>query len=143
MRLPLIGTVEVAGKLFTVSELKLGSELKLILLLREMYERQKGSAYKRLQPMLDEMTPADRAEAIANLTRAKVNNDLPGAEAEQLARMTPEGVALELWMRARKHHPGLTQEEVRAIITDVNCQDVHDEMRAVITPKTGEDDSKS
>ncbi len=57
--------------------------------------------------------------------------------------MTPEGVALELWMRARKHHPGLKQEEVQAVITETNCQDVLDDIMGVLTPKQGDDDSKS
>lgn len=143
MSQPLIGTVEVAGKVFTVSEMKFASEFRLGLLLRELYEKKQGSPYKRLQPMLDEMTPADRAEAVAAAARARIQNDLPGGDARELARQTKEGVALELWMRARKHHPGLKQEEVQAIITDVNCLDVLDDLTEALTPKNGDDDSKS
>ncbi len=140
---PLIGIVEVAGKAFTVSEMKFGSEYRLGLLLRQMYERQQGSPYKRLLPMLDEMTPADRATAVDAAARAKIASELPGGDAREMARQTPEGVALELWMRARKHHKGLTQKEVEAVVTEANCQDVLDDIIDVLTPKQGSDDSKS
>lgn len=141
---PLIGTVTVAGKVFTVSEMKFASELKLGILLRQLYEQQQGNSYRRLIPDLDAMTPADRATAVAEWTRSKIANNLPGGDARELARMTPAGTALELWMRSKKYHPGLTLDEVKAIVTETNCEEVMGDIVEALTPKDGnDDDSKS
>jgi hypothetical protein len=68
--------------------------------------------------------------------------ELPGLDAMNEARTSPKGVALELWMRARKAHAGLRVEECEAIITEVNCLDVLQSMINELTPEDGEE-SKS
>ena len=143
MSKPLIGMVTVAGKVFTVEAMSLNKELRLGMKLRQLYEVENGSVYAKLRPILDEMTPIDRSDAVAVLTRTKVAGDLPGGDARELARLTPKGAALELYTRARKNHPGLTLAECEAIVTKINCEEVIEDIEEALTPKDGDDDSKS
>jgi len=75
--------------------------------------------------------------------RSEAAMELPGYDAMLMARTSPRGVALELWMRARKAHPDLTLKECEAIITDTNCLDVLSQIIRELTPPEGGDDSKS
>lgn len=132
---PLIGIVDAAGKAFTVSGMTTTEELHLLRLLRQLYEKQNGSPYARVKDMLEEMPAEYRAAAVAELTRTKIAGALPSVDAQELARVTPEGVSLELFMRAKKHHPDLRQEEVTALITSVNAMAVAAQIQAVLTPE--------
>lgn len=141
----LIGTVEVAGKVFTVSDLSAEGELHLGALLAKLYEKQNGSPYARAKDMIEEMPEKYRQWAITEAVRGKIAGETPGFQAWMEARRTPEGTRLELYMRARKHHPDLRQVEVDAIVNEMNYLDVLSEITRIISPakKEGEDDSKS
>lgn len=143
MSQPLIGHVEVAGKRFEVTELGWGEELRMGVLFRKMQAEQSGNAYRRTKAMIDEMPKNLQGDAIAACVRSEAAMELPGNDAMLLARTSPKGVALELWFRARKAHPGLRLDECEAIVTDTNCLDVLSDMIRELTPSEGGDDSKS
>lgn len=143
MSKPLIGTVEVAGKKFTVSELGYAEELRLGVLLRKMQAKEAGNAWRRTREMVEEMPKHLQAAAAAECVRAESAMELPGMDAMNMARTSPGGVALELWMRARKNHPGLTEAECQAIVTEANCLDVLQSIIDELTPTEGGDDTKS
>ncbi len=142
MSKPLVGTVEVAGKSFTVSELGYAEELRLNVLLRKMQAKEAGNAWRRTRDMIDEIPRHLQGPAVAECVRTEAAMELPGLDAMNEARTSPKGVALELWMRARKAHAGLRVDECEAIITEVNCLDVLQSMISELTPEEGED-SKS
>jgi len=139
---PLVGTVEVAGKAFTVTELGYAEELRLNVLLRKMQAKETGNAWRRTREMIDEIPKHLQGPAVAECVRSEAAMELPGLDAMNEARTTPKGVALELWMRSRKSHAGLRLEECEAIVTDVNCLDVLQSILDELTPEDG-DDSKS
>lgn len=142
MASPLVGTVEVAGKSFTVAELGYAEELRLNVLLRKMQAKETGNAWRRTREMIDEIPKHLQGPAVAECVRTEAAMELPGLDAMNEARTTPKGVALELWMRSRKAHPGLKLDECESIITEVNCLDVLQAMIDELTPDDG-DDSKS
>ncbi len=142
MSKPLVGTVEVAGKSFTVSELGYAEELRLNVLLRKMQAKEAGNAWRRTREMIDEIPRHLQGPAVAECVRTEAAMELPGLDAMNEARTSPKGVALELWMRSRKAHAGLRVEECEAIITEVNCLDVLQSMINELTPEEGEE-SKS
>ena len=141
MSVRMSGIVEIAGKSFTVNELNAGEEMRLALLLRQLYQKQQGHAYRRVKEMIAEMPKEQQGYGVAECVRIEAQGELPGANAMELARTTPDGVALELWMRARKNHPEVTEAAFRAIVTEANCLDVYSDMIRVLTPEG--DDSKS
>lgn len=143
MTTPLVGMIEVAGKNFTVSELGYAEELRLNVLLRKMAAKESGNAYRRTREMIDEIPKHLQSAAVAECVRTEAASELPGLDAMNMARTTPGGVALELWMRARKQHPGLSEKECQAIVTEVNCLDVLQAMIDAVTPAEAGDDSKS
>jgi len=135
------GFIDVAGKTFTVNELNVGQELRLELLLRQLYQKQNGNSYKRVKDMIAEMPKEERPFAVAECVRIEAQGELPGQNAMLLARTTPQGVALELWMRTRATHPEVTVDAFEAIVNELNCLEIHSEMIRVLTPET--DDTKS
>jgi hypothetical protein len=138
-----VGTVEVAGKKFTVQELGYAEELRLGVLLRKLHAEEHGNAWKRTRAMIEEIPRHMQGPSVAECVRIEAAGELPGLDALNEARTSPKGVALELWMRARKNHKGLALEECQAIITDVNCLDVLQDMLDALTPTEVGDDSKS
>ena len=140
---PLIGTVNVAGKVFTIGELGHGEELRLGMLLKKMYAAESGNSYRRAKEMIEEMPRHLQGEAIAACVRSEAAGELPGHDAMLMARTSPKGVALELWMRARKHMEGIQQRECEAIVTESNCLEVLSDMIRELTPSEGGDESKS
>ena len=143
MSTPLVGFVTVAGKSFTVTELGYAEELRLNVLLRKIQAEETGNAYRRTKEMIDEMPKHLQGAAVAECVRSEAAAELPGFDAMNMARTSPRGVALELWMRSRKNNPALTVKECEAIVTEVNCLDVLQSILDVLTPPEGGDDSKS
>lgn len=72
---------------------------------------------------------------IAALVGMKAN---PSPDAVHEYRMTPNGVALELYLRTRETHPEISYEKIRATITEVNALEIFCQIMDVIT-----DDKKS
>jgi len=136
------GFVTVAGQTFTATQLNAGELLRLALLLRQLYQKQQGHAYRRVKDMIAEMPKEQQGYGVAECVRIEAQGELPGQSAEHLARTTPEGVALELWMCIRKNHPEVTLDALKAIITDVNCLDVYSDLQDVVTPPGESDDTK-
>ena len=56
-------------------------------------------------------------------------------------RFDVEGIAVELYHRARAAHPKLTLDQVRAVITVANAGDVSDQLEKIL--KAGQTDKKS
>lgn len=136
------GMVTVAGQTFTVSELNVGEEMRLALLLRQLYQKQNGNAYRRVKEMIGEMPKEQQPYAVAECVRIEAQGELPGSNAMELARTTPQGVALEMWLRIRKDHPEVSQAALEAIINDVNCLDVYSDIIRVLTPEDSEDSKR-
>ena len=74
--------------------------------------------------------------------------DPPSYETVMRFRSSPEGVAVELWHRAKGQSPGLKLDQIKAIVTEANNVQIFQQMKEITTgsdkgAKSGTDDTKS
>lgn len=79
-----------------------------------------GQVYERALPLLDRLTPQDRATALQRV----IDEELDETSLAMRGRRTAEGVAVELFARARAKSPSLELKHLRAVITGVNAEEV-------------------
>lgn len=142
------GTVQIGTRTIFVEPLPFRQEVALVESLRKLAKEQSGDFLKAVEPTLDRLdkmkTPAAAARAaifIETVARMEARGELPGEDAAETARRTPKGVALELWYRSRRLHPTVELPELEAVITGVNAESVHWQIREALG--STKDDSKS
>jgi len=70
--------------------------------------------------------------------------DPPSYEAVMRFRSSPEGVAVELWHRAKGQSPGLRLDEIKAIVTEANNTHIFQQITEITSgSKRGTNDTKS
>lgn len=135
------GTVKLGDRLLYVEPLPHRQEQALLDDLRKLAKVQGTDFLKPMEPMLERLMSEAKNRphvagwmqiAIETAARMTANGDLPGSDAAEVARRSPEGVALELWYRTRRTHPSITQPELAACITAVNAADVHWQIREAL-----------
>jgi hypothetical protein len=129
-----VGVVRVGDLEVTVAPLPLSAESVLDRRLRRGAQERHGDYYTRCRAMLDAMAdyPGDRLEAVREITRMTASGAAVSAAAVVDFRLSPEGVALELYARGRGATPGLTLEGLKAIITEANVDEVAGQLHAAI-----------
>lgn len=133
-----VGVVDVAGVQVTIAPLSQKEERLLWRRLRKGAEQDQSStslferpAVKRLLTSLQSV-PAAYVESIRELTRLAAAADEVTETRLFAFRGSPAGVALELFERGRKATPGLDLAGLQALITDINADDVFEEMMAIV-----------
>lgn len=139
---PATGTVDVAGRVFVVTELPTEAEFGFGSMLRLKAREQMGpgSFFAPALPVADWLRSQDRHGEANGLLRTAAELVLSKAGASDDAgydyRQSPDGVAFELFTRTRATHPEATEKELRAVITAVNAAHVHQQIvRAISGPK--------
>lgn len=136
------GGMVVVGELtFSVGKLSVSGERQLRRGLEGVARTQRDASHTAaLHKFWSELRAAgltdEWAVSVRHATDA-VTGPVSGAELFD-ARTSPNGVALELFLRTRKAHPQVTLEAIKAIITDDNADAVFEAMLAAVT-----DDQKS
>lgn len=91
----------------------------------------------------DEMAglkPEDRVLLVREYAKVKSTRRAPN-EIEVIQLITSAaGVAMQLWLAARRNHPGLSLDDVRKLVTDSNAIQVSVDMDAALEPDDGEPD---
>lgn len=128
-----IGTLEI-----TVTPMSKVEERSLRRQLRAAAEATATDYFTRCARLLDAMKaqPAAYTEAVREITRLTATG--PKVSEEQLLeyRVSPAGVARELFVRGRTATPGLTAEGLAAIITEANVEDVAGQMWDIVSGGT-------
>jgi len=123
------------------------SQSKELALLNDLARRAKaqfgpGGFFQKSKPALDWLKEQKRTTeyqmAVARIAEMEASGSLPSGEAVESFRQTPEGVAVELFWRTREPHAEVTLDELRAVITETNCLEVHLGIIEAVT-----DDNKS
>jgi hypothetical protein len=86
--------------------------------------REVAEALKDLETAGLAPAPEDRTALLAQAHRVKVAGEVPGDLITKCLRGR-EGVAFTLWVLTRNHHPELTYESCKGLITDDNRLDVY------------------
>lgn len=131
-----VGSVRIeGGLLIVVTPLTMTEERALRRLLIKAAEEHTGDYFTRCAKLLKAMqaVPGAYLEAIREITRLTATGPAVSDEHFFEFRNSPTGVALELFYRGRKATPGLDQAALAAIITDVNVDDVGEQLRAVLS----------
>lgn len=129
------GAVAVAGRAFPVTPLSAAGERGLRAELRAIaVERDgPGGLFARLAPRLDWLmkhAPAHYPAAVD----AIIDRENRGGDPDMTgAYQSPAGVAVQLFHRSRAAVPGLTLDEVRAVVTAANAADVLAAMEEAVT----------
>lgn len=116
-------TVEVLDRVFTLSPLNLREDLTLDAFHRKNIKR--GQVYADMKDVLAKAAPEHRATILAEITKIEAGGS---PLALQESQMSPEGVAFELWLRAKKADPTLSLKELTAVITEANNYEVYEAM---------------
>lgn len=89
------------------------------------------------------LKPEERVLLIREYARAKGTRREPTeGEATQLVYSAP-GVAMQVWLAARRHHPGLTKEAVAKLVTEANWEQVISDLDAAVGADEDPDDPKA
>jgi hypothetical protein len=135
------GTIQIGSLIFAVQELSIEGEIglraKLRALTRESFGP--GSFYANVLPVAkwarEQGQHQDAAALVASIAPLVATKTGASDDATEVYRQGPEGVAWELFFRTRKTHPESTREEIRAVINEANCLEVHLAMLEAIAPK--------
>ncbi len=121
-----VGLIRVAGLEITITPLSQGEELLLDRTLRRAAQEAHGDLYTPCKPLLEAMrdAPADRLEAVREITRLTASRAGVSAAAVFDFRTSAEGLALEIFARGRRATPGLTLDGLRAVVTAANADEV-------------------
>lgn len=142
------GTVRVGELAIYVEPLPFRQEVALFDELRKLAKAQNGDFLKAVEPMLDRLAKIKTPEAAARagviletVARMEARQELPGDDAAEQARRTPKGVAMEVWYRSRRMHPGIQLRDLEAVILGEDLAlEIHFQIREALGAK---DDSKS
>jgi hypothetical protein len=133
------GPVIVADRVFQVKPLELDAEIEISDEMRRLAFKQLGHGgyFAEARPLLDWLNAngmqGAAAAHIKNLSDLQAKKELPSGDAAEQARRTPEGVALELFLRTRDTHPDVGKEDIAAVITSVNAPAIHASIKAAIS----------
>ena len=121
-----IGLVRIDAVEVTVTPLSQAEERSLDRALQRAAEADAGDHYTRCKPELDALkdSPADRIEFLREIARLSAKREPLSLAAMIAFRDSPAGVAIELYHRGRRATPGLTLAALRAVVTDVNVDEV-------------------
>jgi len=86
---------------------------------------------ERMRPVLDALPPDLKVEAVREMVRIQASGAVEEATMRQF-RVSPTGLAIDLWHRGKAHTPGLTLEKLRAIITEANAPEVAAQLHEII-----------
>jgi hypothetical protein len=134
-----LGTVTIAERVFEVAKLPTYGETGLY---RELCKRAKaefgpGGYFSVMKPQLNwlasEKMFAERAQVIAEITRLEASRTAVGDDVYEQYRLTPAGLACELYWRMRSTHPDVTEADLLAIITEANAVDVWVQLGEVLS----------
>lgn len=123
----------------TVSELSLAGEMDIINMLRARAKQFYGPSifYKNIKAVLDDKTVDEefkrelRTQAAANTTSGAAVHD----DAVVAFRISPEGVALEMFLRSRNQNSEILEKEFQTIINLANASQVRLGMLEALNPK--------
>jgi hypothetical protein len=122
------GTMAIGDRLLTVGSLSTRAERSLYFELAEMVAAE-ADPFQRIAPVAERLLKEGKRDEHAVLIRiaaqATVGGDGPGPDTVMRARRTnPRVLCRELYRRAKPHHPELTEEELLAVITKANAEEV-------------------
>jgi len=86
---------------------------------------------ERMRPVLDALPLELKVEAVREMVRLQAFGVVDEAAMKQF-RISPSGLAIDLWHRGKAHTPGLTLEKLRAIITEANAPEVAAQLHEII-----------
>ena len=135
------GTVTVAGHPLLVRKLTTDGELGLQAALRAGAEKAvgRGGLFERFRPRLDYLGETKQFHVLDRVVRELTLLEADGAavtwEQVYAYRQTPAGAALELYHRTRLTHPGVSQQEIAALVTDANALHVSQQIDAAVTDR--------
>ena len=86
--------------------------------------REVAESLKELETAGLAVSPEDKTALLTQAHRVKVSGEVPGDLITKCLR-SREGVAFQLWVLTRKHHPELTCEECKGMVTEDNRLDVY------------------
>lgn len=87
-----------------------------------------GQAQGLTSEELEGLKPEERALLIREYARAKGTRREPTESEAVLAVFSPAGVAMQLWLAARRNHPELKKGDVAALVTEANYEQVLDDL---------------
>jgi len=125
-----VGTITIADRTIDVAKMPTYGEIGLW---RELSKRAKaeygpGGLFNVMKPQLAwlaaEKMLAERAQVIAEITRLEAGKAGLSDEAVEEFRITPAGLACELYWRTRSTAKEVTEADLQAIITEANAVDV-------------------
>ena len=132
-----VGVVHVGDMCITITPLAQKDERVLMKKLRKAAERAavadnpvERPAVKKLLAGLQSV-PVAYLESIRELTRMAATSTLTDSQLWAF-RESPEGVAIELYERGRAATPGLDAKALAACITEMNADEVFEEMVGII-----------
>lgn len=138
------GAVAIGPASFVVQELPVEAEVSLRVRLRALARQQlgPGSFYANIYPAAEYARKLGQHQDAANLVSsvAPLIATQVGAseDAAELYRMTPDGVAWELYYRTRETHPDAEMKEFRAVLNEVNAFGVYMQILRAIDPGKAE-----
>ena len=133
------GLITIADREFYVRALGIRQEHALGVELRRRVKQSYGSGgyFQKCQAQLEYLKAAkllaEFTAAVTRLTEMEANGELPSGDAVDQFRMTPDGVAIEVFYRTRDTHPEVTQKEFISIITETNAIEVHIQILKVLS----------
>jgi hypothetical protein len=102
-----------------------------------------GQAQGLTSAELEGLKPEERALLIREYARAKGSRREPTENEAVLIVFSPAGVAMQVWLAARRHQPGLKKEEVGALVTESNYEQVINDLDRAIGAAEDPDDPKA
>ena len=119
------GTVNLGNQTYLVDKFTTAS----VFAVYEWGTEQAKKTYNPFKEVCDALeglsvTPEQKAQLLGQAHQVKVAGEVPADQITKCLR-SKEGVAFQLWILTRKHHPELTFEACKAAITDDNRLDVY------------------
>ena len=138
------GLISIGSAKFYVEKLSTRGEFDLLKRLNDLWYELSGPGGlftdPRRKSMLDWMLRSGMGAEWESLVRMTAENTLARqwVADDQLdkVRRSADGVAIEIYERTRGKHPSLTVEELKAIVTSVNANEVHEQILAAIGGST-------
>jgi len=125
------GTIKLIDRDLVVSSLSQRGERSLHQELESVLAEYE-TAWDRAKPGLDRMKATDLLAwqiAVKELTKEMASGARPDAEAVDKARRTrPKVLARELYRRAKPHQPTIKLEELEAVVTTANVEDLYHQL---------------
>ncbi len=97
-----------------------------------------GGLFQKMAPYTDWLKEQKRAAefsiVIGRITEVAMFDEPLTDAAIEGFRMTPEGVAAEIYFRTRQTHAELSEADIRAVVTTANAVELHLAILGAITP---------